>query len=238
MRTLLIDGDGVAWRAAFGGEHVEAKAINMIRKYKRELMADRPIVAFSDPTRRYFRHDIWPTYKSNPSKQIEGLDVAKRAISEEFITRVIDGLEADDVLGILATTDTLQGERIIVASDKDLLQIPGEHYDPVKDKKVHQDLIQADYFFLFQTLTGDSGEFPGCPKVGPVGAQSILDFQEEHDWNTEAWDRVVEAFKKRKLTEEDALIQARVARICRASDFDLGSKKVIPWEPTRSRKAA
>jgi DNA polymerase-1 len=42
---------------------------------------------------------------------------------------------------------------------------------------------------------------------------------------------VVAAFESKGLTEEDALVQARVARICRASDYDFKTKEVKLWNP-------
>ena len=45
------------------------------------------------------------------------------------------------------------------------------------------------------------------------------------------WAAVIEAYAKQKLSTEVALSQAQVARICRASDFNFKTKKVIPWTP-------
>jgi len=45
------------------------------------------------------------------------------------------------------------------------------------------------------------------------------------------WPSVVEAYKKAKLTEEDALMNARCARILRASDWDFKKEEVKLWTP-------
>jgi DNA polymerase-1 len=42
---------------------------------------------------------------------------------------------------------------------------------------------------------------------------------------------VVALYARYGLTEDDALVQARVARICRASDYDFKDRKVIHWTP-------
>jgi hypothetical protein len=45
------------------------------------------------------------------------------------------------------------------------------------------------------------------------------------------WDTVVEAYEKAGLTEDDALVTARLARILRAEDYDGVNIKL--WEPKR-----
>ena len=77
----------------------------------------------------------------------------------------MDSLEADDVLGILATEPSNE-ERIIVSIDKDLYQIPAK---VSKDGKTYEGYQknEANYWHMMQTLTGDSTDgYSGCPKVG------------------------------------------------------------------------
>ena len=78
-----------------------------------------------------------------------------------------------------------------------------------------------------QTLTGDTVDcYPGCPGVGPVKAQRILDEDgDEYD----LWLNVVMAFEKAGLTEEDALVQARLARILTTSDYNYDKEEPILW---------
>ena len=45
------------------------------------------------------------------------------------------------------------------------------------------------------------------------------------------WARVVRTFESRGLTEEDALVQARVARILREGDYDFAERQPILWSP-------
>ena len=45
------------------------------------------------------------------------------------------------------------------------------------------------------------------------------------------WPQVLMAFKARGLGDADALLQSRVARVLRASEFDLATKTIIPWQP-------
>ena len=169
-------------------------------------------------------------------------------------------LEADDIMGILSTREDTSGIRkIIVSEDKDMQTIPGWLYNPAKDSKPRWISPEsADRFHLYQTLVGDTTDgYAGCPGSGPMDAADLLDnpyvwmsYQHtfksgprkgltETRWDKRPclddgytlWDAVVARFEKAGLTEADALVQARVARILRASDFDFNTKKVILWTP-------
>ena len=93
---------------------------------------------------------------------------------------------------------------------------------------------------MMQTLTGDTTDgYTGCPGIGPKTAEKILQAALA-EGTTEAnpaqlreiyWQHVVKAYAKAGLSEEEALTQARVARICRNSDYDFKTKQVILWSP-------
>ena len=78
-----------------------------------------------------------------------------------------------------------------------------------------------------QTLTGDPTDgYKGCPTIGAKRAEAILG-------SRPAWSLVEAAFIKQGLTREDALLQARMARILRWSDWDQEKREPILWEPSR-----
>ena len=136
-----------------------------------------------------------------------------------------DHLEADDILGILGTRDP---ESIIVTIDKDLKSVPGNHWNPDKKEdgivKISQD--EADLFFLIQAIAGDSTDnYKGVPGVGMVKARRLLE-KEGATWQT-----VVDAYAKADLPESEALLNARMARILRASDWDEENNTVNLWNP-------
>jgi DNA polymerase-1 len=156
---------------------------------------------------------------------------------ESFETKTVHGLEADDVLGILATHPTLvKGEKIVVGIDKDLLQIPGFHYNFNKDSLRAVQPEAATRFFFTQVLTGDTTDgFPGCPGIGPKKAAGLFGAIDPDSLSIpDYWSVVVGAYARKGLSEEHALTQARVAKICLASDYDFTNKKVIPWTPKSS----
>jgi DNA polymerase-1 len=248
-RTLLIDGDIFAYHAAAAvetvtdfGEQVAVTADKaegvaafdkMIVGFREKLDADEVVIALSCPTRRYFRHDFLPTYKAGRGKKPILLGTLKAHIAYAWNAKTKPNLEADDVLGIMLTNPKLcPGEKIVVTLDKDLRTVPGLHWNPDKEDRagpVHESA--ADYNHLLQTLVGDKTDgYAGLPGVGPVKAAKILEYTDAFD-PALAWAAVVAAYEKAGLTAADALVQARVARICRHSDYDYKNQKAIPWNP-------
>ena len=80
---------------------------------------------------------------------------------------------------------------------------------------------------MFQTLVGDATDgYSGCPTIGPVAATKLLGFCSDQ---TAMWDLVTSTYRKKGLGEEEALIQARVARILRFEDYK--KEEVLLWTP-------
>lgn len=241
MTLALIDGDIVAYRAAaacqqdygFGVDANPAEAaqaaLQTVKAWAALARCKDIIVAFTG--RENFRKRILPTYKANRNGKVKPLAFLHtvQAISERFPSHLIEGLEGDDILGILATTPKYDGA-IVMSGDKDLRTIPGRHLNPLKETKVVTvSENEADYKWLTQTLTGDTSDgYVGIPGVGPKKAIQIL---EGTPWLFRMWPAVVAAYRRAKLTEADALVQARVARILRLSDWDKTTKEVILWHP-------
>lgn len=196
--------------------------VQYIHGLMHDLDAYDMVFAFSSPTN--FRKEVLPTYKYNRKNSRKPLAYKrfKKYIENNFETYEYDQLEADDVLGILATNETYKNP-IIVSDDKDLLSIPGRTY---RLNELHTiSLEEADKKHLMQTLTGDVADgYKGCPGIGEKRAAAIL-----QDCR---WDSVVAAYQGAGLTEEDALQQARVAKILRAEDWDTTKKEVILWQTT------
>ena len=122
--------------------------------------------------------------------------------------------------------------------DKDLQQIAGKHYNIDKPDQGITEVTshQATLFFYTQVLTGDTTDgYAGCPGVGPKRAAKILQNATTH---FEAWQRIVLAFEKAGLTEDNALLQARLARILRYGEYSLskGSHLWMPPQPIDSKQ--
>lgn len=173
------------------------------------------------------------------------------------------GLEADDTLGILATgPQDYPGKRIVVGKDKDFKTIPGLHHtlgdvDGSGKPRVREvSLWEADRFHLIQTLAGDRIDgFAGCDGIGMTRAERIIDAptrlrperglitrgprkgQETVKWVAEEtndlWACVVSHYQKAGMTEDDALVSARLANILRADQYDQKTETITLWTPDR-----
>lgn len=181
---------------------------------------DELILFFTSPNN--FRKKILPGYKGH--RQRKKPCGFKRIISElKKNYRVIlkDTLEADDALGIYATK---YPGNIIVSPDKDMRQIPGKLYDFNETVEITPD--EGARWHLIQTMAGDNTDgYSGVPGIGVKKAEKIF---EEKGYT---WQAVVETFVEKELTEEDALCNARLARILQTSDYDHTNKEPILWTP-------
>lgn len=275
MTTLLIDGDGFAYQAAMLAEratdwgdglwtlHADAnEAIDRmddaILRWKDKLNATSITVAITDQGAN-FRNSVWPTYKARRRlvRRPMVLPVLRQHLLVQWDARLRPNLEADDVLGILATHPTIiPGEKIIVSADKDFFTIPGKFLRTTEENPVVVDVSEedADRYHLLQTLMGDvTDEYPGCPGLGVERAKQALDagtklvpyehtlksgprkgevetrYREEPAANP--WEVVVSRYEAAGLCEDDAIVQARVARILRHTDYDFKKKEPILWTP-------
>jgi DNA polymerase-1 len=239
-QLLLIDGDQFLYRACAACEkdvrwddenHVltsnEQEVWDTVQGALKKVFdhfghSDHVLAMGEGP---YFRHTIEPNYKPGRGrKPLCFYDIRER-MRETYKIVTMPGIEADDVLGILATKPN-NVDKIIVCKDKDLKQIPGKLWDGFKFSNITEP--EADYWHLYQTLIGDKSDgYPGCTGVGPVKAEKIL----KVPTYGLKWTEVVKAYEKAGLTEADALKQARLARILRWSDWDSKKKEPILWTP-------
>lgn len=241
MRTVLIDADILAYQIAssqeevfeFAGRHVLHADLNDgIRELHNALEyiidavdADDCELCLTHPYN--FRKEVLPTYKENRSggRKPMILQGLRDEMLENMGAQMWPGLEGDDIIGIYASDPDVTEERVIWSADKDLKTIPGYIWNAEDGRIDETSMAEADYNFLFQTLTGDpTDNYKGCPKVGPVAAQRIL-------YKSCSWEAVVKAYEKAGLTEEDALQQARCARILRHGEYDFDLERPTLWRP-------
>ncbi len=137
--------------------------------------------------RSQHRYKIFPEYKAN-RKNIEYpkyLDGVRSYLQSEFDIEVVEGIEADDALSIeqhnnLIFSETVEpslrtqreykervvdSETCICSIDKDLMIVPGWHYDFVKKETVFQTELEGLRCFYKQIITGDASD--GIPRVYP-----------------------------------------------------------------------
>lgn len=238
--TLLIDADLYLYRACAASEEETdwgddiwslstdlkvAKRLfsDQIARFKQLFSTDHAILAISD--RDNFRKEIEPTYKGGRKKVRKPLGYAEMVdwVGLNYTAHSEPLLEADDVLGILATAPG--ANTIIISDDKDMKSIPGRLYRPASDEKMKISKDMADWWFYRQTLTGDAVDgYGGCPTVGEKTAEKILGTKP-------TWTTVVKAYEKQGLSTQDAIKQARLARILRFEDWDADRRLVNLWNP-------
>lgn len=125
-----------------------------------------------------FRNQVATITKYKGSRDKSTRPFWYSAIREYLITHqgaeVSDGIEADDTVSILQW-QAEQGDSIICTIDKDLLNVPGHHYNYMKKEARFVSYKDAMLRFYRQILTGDrTDDIPGCKKIGPVAAEKIL----------------------------------------------------------------
>lgn len=251
-QILLIDGDQYLHRACAAVErdtrwddenHVlvsnaeEAYDVvqGSINKLTHHFGHKDYVIALSEG--EVFRKRIDPAYKANRKDSRKPLCFyeLKERLKQEHKCVFFDGLEADDVMGIIATKPG-PDEKIIIARDKDMKTVPCKLWDGGKFHVI--DEAQADYWHMYQTLVGDTSDgYKGCPGIGPKRAEALIQEaidREAHLCGTlphAVWPAVVETFEKAGLTADDALRNARLARILRWTDWDSKQKEVKLWTP-------
>jgi len=208
------------------------------------------LVAFSDPEENFRKGLVGGDYKSHRAGSRKPLAYweTRRRVEEGFSTICYPTLEADDVMGVLMTEHP--GDFVLWSLDKDLKQIPGYHL--VDDEVIKRPLSECDLFFYLQTLAGDVTDgYTGCPGIGKDRAEKYLrenlrvtpvshelksgprKGQVETRWDeglaSSPWDTVVSLYQKAGLGEEDALLNARMARILRTEDYVNG--EIVLWTP-------
>jgi len=196
---LLVDGSSYLYRAfhalpplnTSAGEPTNALrgVLSMLRKLRREYPADYIACVF-DAKGKTFRDDLYPQYKAHRPpmpddlrSQIEPLHAAIRA--EGWPLVVIDGVEADDVIGTLVVDAAARGIRSIVSTgDKDMAQLVDGHVtlvNTMSEETLDAAGVMAKFgvpperIVDYLTLIGDSVDnVPGVAKVGPKTAVKWL----------------------------------------------------------------
>ena len=236
---LLIDADYLAYKACASAEYdvdygddvivVASNFSDALRLVEKDLknlnekfLWDTPelILFFSHSSN--FRKKIYPAYKGHRNRKKPcGYRRLINKLGESYEVIRIEELEADDALGIYATANP---GNVIVSPDKDLRQIPGRLHN--MDETIVVEEEEGRRWHLIQTLAGDSTDgYSGAPGFG---VKSAIKWFEENEYD---WESVVSAFESKGLTANDALTNARLAKILTCNDYDSGP---ILWTPTHA----
>lgn len=194
------------------------------------LLKGKEMVLVFGPESFNFRKKILPTYKANrkPTKPLGYWNLVQWC-KENYTTIDYDGLEADDVMGIIHTSpDIKKGmESVMISSDKDMKQIPGLFFNHThtETKPTTITLEEAVKWWMMQALMGDKCDgYDGLAGYGPVKAGKIID-EAISNYGTDPvkifLNAVVPEYEKNGKTKQEALVQTQMARICTADDIDI-----------------
>ena len=197
---LLVDGSSYLYRAFHAlpdlrnqdGEPTGALygVLNMLRRLESDYKADYKAVVF-DAKGKTFRDDWYPEYKAHRPpmpedlvRQIEPIHAAIKAAGWPLL--MIDGVEADDVIGTLASNAAVDGvDTLISTGDKDLTQLVGPRvrwYNTMSNELLDEAGVEAKFGVAperivdYLALVGDPVDgVPGVPKCGPKTALKWLE---------------------------------------------------------------
>ena len=196
---ILVDGSSYLYRAFHampGLNNSEGQptgaiygVINMTRSLLKQYQSENIAMVF-DAKGKTFRDDLYPDYKSNrppmPDEmrsQVPYIYEIVEAMGLPLL--VIEGVEADDVIGTLASQAVEKSLDVLISTgDKDMAQLVNERVtlvntmdNRVTDVEGVNDRfgVKADKFIDYLTLVGDTADnIPGVPKVGPKTAAKLI----------------------------------------------------------------
>ena len=196
---ILVDGSSYLYRAYHAlppltnskGRPTGAVkgVINMMRRLQKDYPKS-PLVVVFDAKGKTFRDDMYSEYKANRPPmpddlrmQIEPIHQIIQAMGLPML--IIDGVEADDVIGTLAVQATALEQPVVVSTgDKDIAQLVNEHITLVntmtntlldRDGVIEKFGIPPELIIDFLALLGDkSDNIPGVPGVGEKTALGLL----------------------------------------------------------------
>lgn len=197
--VILVDGSSYLFRAFHAipllsnskGLHTNAikGVISMIKRLQKDYPESTVIVVF-DAKGNTFRNDIYPDYKAHRPpmpdelrEQIEPIHQIIHAMGLPLL--VVEGVEADDVIGTLAAQAIEQQQEVIISTgDKDMAQLVNSHVSLINTMNdtfldeagvVEKFGIPPQHIVDYLALMGDKVDnIPGVPKVGEKTAVGLV----------------------------------------------------------------
>ena len=199
---LLIDGDPIVYRIGFACQKknetglVEADpesfTLHSCKLFLNSIIDDTKADSYKVylSGKNNFRYKVRSDYKANR----KGVDkpihynLVRDYLVSKYRAQVVDGMEADDALGLAQTEDTA-----IATIDKDLLMVEGKHYNYNTKKWCEVSAEEGTRFFYKQMLTGDRVDnITGIRGIGNKKADKLLDGTASEHWD----DLVVDMYKE------------------------------------------
>jgi len=187
-KSLLVDLNNVLWRVFATTPDLPQNAIVHIARWAYKFEVDHIFVA-QDMGVPAYRKLLVLGYKgaeltTEQEDQLKDFhkfrEKAELELRELYVTVQLKGYEADDIIGFL--TKILPGEKVIVSTDKDYLQLVSEEVSVYLQKKLYTPVevqerfgFTPDKFVMYRAMVGDeSDNIKGVRGVGDVTARKVL----------------------------------------------------------------
>lgn len=199
VSLVLVDGSSYLFRAFHAippltnSKGLQTNAIKGVISMLKRLQKDYPkasIIVVFDAKGKSFRNEIYPEYKANrppmPDELREQIAPIHNIIQAMGLPLLcIEGVEADDVIGTLATQAFAQQQKVLISTgDKDMAQLVNANISLINtmnntylDEQGVEDkyAVPPKYIVDLLALMGDSSDnIPGVPKVGEKTAQGLI----------------------------------------------------------------
>ncbi|WP_324016282.1 DNA polymerase I [Aeromonas hydrophila] len=198
---ILVDGSSYLYRAFFASQQADLRTstglpsgavrvmANMMRSLRKQYPDCHVAVVF-DAKGKTFRDDIYPEYKANRASmpddlrsQVTPIHQMIKAMGFPFL--MVEGVEADDVIGTLARQATEKQLPVLISTgDKDMAQLVSDHVtliDTMKDVKTDREGViekfgvPPELIIDYLALMGDKVDnIPGMTGVGEKTALALL----------------------------------------------------------------
>lgn len=204
MRAL-IDGDIIVYRVGYTTMELSlnialARAREMIQGILRDSDAIDYRMWLSDSAKNNYRYQIYPQYKANRLAMTKPThyEEIKQYLMEEWGAKIAYGMEADDAMGIHQDKETCS--TCICSIDKDLLQIPGLHYNFVNKEWTAMHQWDGLKWFYKQLLIGDKVDnITGCTGIGSKKSSLAIDPIEVSQGEESLFQKVYETYLKQEV---------------------------------------
>jgi len=197
---ILVDGNPLMWRAAFGkGEEYVAQGIvsyffSILNKFP-----GADVLLFWDSGKSRWRSEYYPDYKIHRDKKKSEFDLHEMEEQKKSAQRFLSflgvrslstyGVEADDLIGWFSmyfdNYDKTYEHVIIATRDRDLWQLINDNvfiYDPLDDKLINKNVCEQEFgvppekIVVYKSLVGDvSDNLVGVKGVGDKSALKLID---------------------------------------------------------------
>lgn len=175
--NIYIDGDILVYQSIWGAKKtkdIKKKLDQTITNIMSDLEGGKGKIAIKGIGN--FRKDIYPPYKGNRKKELteeekEFFEYAYQYLKDGWNSITADDMEADDLLAMWQTEEP----GIVVSIDKDMLQVPGLHYNTRRKEYININEEEASLLLHTQVMTGDSTDnITGLKGIGKVKASKVL----------------------------------------------------------------